>query len=161
MIVTRRLPREIRVRLADAGSHYRALALALERISSTEYEQALATREAEALTSHAYPIERPFEILDNYVGELARLGLDAAGKDSTGTAPTILKRLHAEGVISEARRKKLRDVHDRRNELQHEYPDARAALVYEDAQTLVAELPGFFRDYAKWMRELGFGEHQD
>ena len=40
---------------------------------------------------------------------------------------------------------------------QHEYPDARAALVYDAAKVQVAELPGFFRDYAAWMRKLGFG----
>jgi len=152
------LPREIRVRLADARSHYRALVLALEQISAADYEQALRTREAAALTQHAYPLERPFEILDNYVVELVRAGLDLAGKESTGTASAILKRLHGEGVISGARRTKLRDVHDRRNELQHEYPDARAALVYDAATVLVAELPGFFRDYARWIRELGFSE---
>ena len=140
----------MRTRLADTRSHYRALVLALERISAADYEQALATRDADALTQHAYPLERPFEILDNYIVELARLGLDAAGADSTGTAPAILKRLHAEGVISESRRKKLTDVHHRRNELQHE--DAGAALVYEAARLLADELPGFFRDYAKWMR---------
>jgi uncharacterized protein YutE (UPF0331/DUF86 family) len=153
---SRGLPRQMRTRLADTRSHYRALVLALERISAADYEQALATRDADALTQHAYPLERPFEILDNYIVELARLGLDAAGADSAGTEPEILKRLHAKGVISESRRKKLRDVHDRRNELQHEYPDARATLVYEAARVLVDELPGFFRDYAKWMRELGF-----
>jgi uncharacterized protein YutE (UPF0331/DUF86 family) len=154
------LPRDIRVRLADARSHYRALVFALEQISAADYERALRTREAEALTQHAYPLERPFEILDNYVAELARAGLDLAGKDSTGAASAILERLQGEGVISDARRTKLRDVHDRRNELQHEYPDARAALVYEAATTLVAELPGFFRDYGAWMRALGFGEQR-
>ena len=158
--MARKLPRDIRLRLADAGSHYRALGLALDEISAADYEQALRTRDAAALTRHAYPIERSFEILDNYVIELARLGLDAAGKDSTGSAPAVLQRLRAESVISEARRGKLSDVNDRRNELQHEYPDARAALVYEAAQVLAAELPGFFRDYAAWLRKLGFGERQ-
>jgi len=152
------LPREIRVRLADARSHYRALVLALEQISAADYEHALRTRDAEALTRHAYPLERPFEILDNYVVELVRAGLDLAGMDSTGSAPVIVNRLRAAGIISDARRRKLRDAHDRRNELQHEYPDARAALVYEAATVLIAELPGFFRDYSAWMRDLGFGE---
>jgi uncharacterized protein YutE (UPF0331/DUF86 family) len=154
----RNLPHQMRTRLADTRSHYRALVLALDRISAADYEQALTTRDADALTQHAYPLERPFEILDNYIVELARLGLDAAGLDSTGSAPGILTRLHSEGVISESRRKKLRDVHDRRNELQHEYPDARATLVYDAVRVLADELPGFFRDYAKWMRALGFGE---
>jgi hypothetical protein len=30
--------------------------------------------------------------------------------------------------------------------------------VYDQARVLAEELPGFFRDYAKWMRALGFGE---
>jgi hypothetical protein len=30
--------------------------------------------------------------------------------------------------------------------------------VYEAARVLADELPGYFRDYAKWMRALGFGE---
>ena len=93
--MARTLPREIRVRLADARSHYRALVLALDQISAAEYEDALKTREAEALTGYAYPLERPFEILDNYVVELARAGLEVAGKDSTGTASAVLTRLHA------------------------------------------------------------------
>ncbi len=100
--MARKLPSEIRVRLADARSHYRALVFALGRSSVDDYAQALKTREAEALTQHAYPLERPFEILDNYVVELARAGLELAGKDSTGTASAVLTRLHAEGVISEA-----------------------------------------------------------
>jgi hypothetical protein len=154
------LPRKIRVRLADARSHYRALVLALEQISAADYEQALRTREAEALTKHAYPLERPFEILDNYVVELVRAGLDVAAMDSTGSASVILTRLRAAGVISDARRTKLRAVHDRRNELQREDPHARAALVYNAATVLVAELPGFFRDYGAWMRDLGFGEQR-
>lgn len=156
--MARSLPRDIRVRLADAHSHYRALVLALDQIARADYESALRTREAGALTRNAYPLERPFEILDNYVIELARLGLDLAGRDSTGSALSILRRLSAEDVISETRREKLADVHDRRNELQHEYPDARAAEIYDAARVLVAELPGFFRDYAAWMRGLGFGE---
>jgi uncharacterized protein YutE (UPF0331/DUF86 family) len=158
--VARALPRNIRLRLADAGSHYRALSLALDEISAADYERALRTREAAALTRYAYPIERPFEILDNYLIELARLGLDVAGKDSTGSAGAVLKRLRAEDVISESRRRTLSDVNDRRNELQHEYPDARATLVYQAARALVDELPGFFRDYASWLRRLGFGEQQ-
>ena len=156
----RPLPRKIRVRLADTRSHYQALALALERISGEDYGQALATRDAERLAVHAYPIERPLEILTNYVIELARMGLELAGKDSTGTAPVILERLRAEGVIGEQRRATLKSIHDQRNELQHEYPDARAALVYDAAVGLVDELPGFFRDYAAWMRHLGFAKQQ-
>ena len=156
----RPLPREIRVRVADARSHYQALALALERISGEDYGQALRTRDAERLAAHAYPIERPFEILTNYVIELAHMGLELAGKDSTGTASVILERLRAEGVTSEQRRVTLKHIHDQRNELQHEYPDARAALIYDAAASLVGELPGFFQEYAAWMRKLGFGKQQ-
>jgi uncharacterized protein YutE (UPF0331/DUF86 family) len=152
------LPRAVRTRLADLEGHYRALALALDQISPTDYEEALTLREAERLVNHAYPIERPFEILTNYVVELARHGLDLAGKDSTGNATAVLDRLRAQGVISETGRAKLADVQQRRNELQHEYPDARAAQTYAAASALVAELPTFLRDYAAWLRSLGFGE---
>lgn len=154
------LPRQVRVRLVDARSHFHALALALERTSREEYGRALATRDAEGLATHAYPVERPFEILTNYMIELARMGLDLAGKDSTGAAPAILDRLRAERVITERRRRTLKHVHEQRNELQHEYPDARAGLVYDAAVALVSELPGFFRDYGAWMRALGFARQR-
>ena len=153
----RSLPREIRLRLTDTRSHYRALAFALEQVSVEDYELALRDRTAEALTKYVYPIERPFEILSNYVIELTRMGLELANRDSTGAGPAMLERLRVEGVISEQRRAKLKYIHDQRNELQHEYPDARGALVYDAAKVQVAELPGFFRDYAAWMRRLGFG----
>jgi uncharacterized protein YutE (UPF0331/DUF86 family) len=154
------LPRAVRVRLADLESHYRALALALEQTSPTAYQEALTVREAERLVQHVYPIERPFEILSNYLVELARHGLDLAGKDSTGTASAVLDQLRAQGVISETRRAKLADVQHRRNELQHEYPDVRAAQTYDAASMVVAELPGFLRDYSAWLRSLGFGEER-
>ena len=131
--------------------------LALERISLDDYGQALRRRDAEGLTTAAYPVERPFEIIDNYAIELSRLGLELAGLDSGGSGPAILARLRIAGVISAARCERLTRIHAQRNELQHEYPDARAALVYEAAQLQVAEMPGFFRDYAAWMRKLGFG----
>lgn len=103
-----------------------------------------------------YPLERAFEIVDNYVVELAALGLAECGIESLD-APRNLARLRKEGAIGGMRCRNLARIHRVRNELAHEYPDVRAQAVYEAAQLLAGELPGFFRDYAAWMRRLGFG----
>lgn len=151
-----RLPREIKVRLADMPRHYEALALQLERTPRKEFEQAARAADAEGLARSVYPIERAFEILTNYVAELAELGLREAGI-VPADRPTNLRLLCREGVFSSERGRRLRGILGARNDLQHEYPDVRAAGIYEEAASLVQELPGFLRDYVAWMRKLGFG----
>ncbi|MGH3093903.1 MAG: HepT-like ribonuclease domain-containing protein, partial [Gaiellaceae bacterium] len=85
------------------------------------------------------------------------LGLDEAGF-APGDRPANLRLLVREKVISAARARKWRGILEARNELQHAYPDVRAAGVYEAASALVDDLPAYLRDYVAWMRRLGFGQ---
>jgi uncharacterized protein YutE (UPF0331/DUF86 family) len=153
----RPLPREIKVRLADLRRHYEALALALEQTSLDAFRSAARGTDPAALTRAVYPVERGFEVLCNYAAELAELGLNEAGLEP-GDRPANIRLLERERVISAARSRRLRAALEARNALQHEYPDVRAAGTYEAAGDLVAELPGFLRDYVAWLRRLGFGE---
>lgn len=136
--------------------HYEALALALERTSLEEFTQAARTDDPEALVRVVYPIERGFEILCNYAAELAERGLREAGLAPRDRAAS-LRLLEREGVISAGTRRKLRGALEARNDLQHAYPDVRAAGIHGAAGDLVTELPNFLRAYVAWLRRLGFG----
>lgn len=153
----RALPRAILARVRDLPRHYRALRHNLETISLEEYARAAAGPSELQLNRLVYPIERPFEILDNYVVELARLVLEAAGL-GTGDASFNLRRLAEEGVISDARRRRLAEIHRVRNQAQHDYPDARARVVYEAAGQLVDEVLGFLEDTFRWLLGHGYRE---
>lgn len=110
----------------------------------------------------AYAVERPFELLDNYVIELAAAGLVEALVYQPGSVPSsgiaVLRALRDAGVISAERCTRLERIHRVRSELQHAYPDVRAHAVHEAAHLLVVELPGLVRDYQGWLRTLGFGK---
>lgn len=127
------------------------------------FAAAAASDDPEELV-RAYAVERPFELLDNYVIELAGAGLVEAGVYEPGSAPSsgiaILRDLRDAGVISAERCTRLERIHRVRSELQHAYPGIRAHSVHEAAHLLVAELPGFVRDYQGWLRTLGFGKSE-
>lgn len=152
-----RLPRPIALRVADIHRHYTALALILEQTSKDQFVEAARLSDARELLQHVYPLERAFEILCNYVAELNELGLTEAGI-TPGDRSANLRLLDREGIISGQRAKRLRSVIEARNDLQHEYPDVRAAGIYEAAGDLFADLPGYLRAYVTWMRRLGFGQ---
>jgi uncharacterized protein YutE (UPF0331/DUF86 family) len=147
------------VRLADVGRHYEALGHTLERTSKDVFTQASRLAEPEQLVEHVYPLERAFEVLSNHVAELNERGLEAAGV-TPGDRPTNLRLMAREKVIAAERSRRWRAILASRNELQHEYPDVRAAVVYDAAAELAADLPGYVRDYVRWMRRLGFGSSQ-
>ena len=153
----RQLPRPIRARLQDIGRHYRALRANLDSISLEDYSRASVSSDERQLSRLVYPIERPFEIVDNYVVELAELALEELAL-GTGDARWNLRRLEEEGAISGERRRRLTEVHRIRNDAQHGYADVPARLLYEAAQQLVAEVPGLLRDYARWLRKHGYGK---
>jgi uncharacterized protein YutE (UPF0331/DUF86 family) len=153
------LPRAIKVRLADIRVHYEALALLLQQTQKEHFIEAAYRSDPAQLAAHVYALERAFEILANYVAELNELGLEAAGL-TPGDRPTNLRLLVREKVISSARAEKWRGTLGARNELQHEYPDVRAAGIYDAAKALVDDLSAYLRDYVAWMRRLGFGEPQ-
>lgn len=150
------LPRKIAVRLADVRRHYEALVHLLEQTSEEQFIRASRLDDSEALARHVYPLERAFEILCNYVAELNELGLEEAGL-TAGDRPTNLRQLEREKVLGAARTRRWRAILEARNELQHEYPDIRAAGVYQAAVELADDLPRYMRDYVGWMRRLGFG----
>jgi uncharacterized protein YutE (UPF0331/DUF86 family) len=163
----RRLPRPIATRLADLRRHHRALLYAMggfgEDFDLDAFAAASASADPEEL-ARVYAVERPFELVDNYVVELAVAGLEAAGTLEPGEDPgggiAALRRLRDAGVVSQQRCDRLERVHRVRTEIQHEYPDVRSRSVHEAAYLLASELPGFLRDYARWLRELGFGKSQ-
>jgi uncharacterized protein YutE (UPF0331/DUF86 family) len=150
------LPRKIAVRLADLRRHYEALAHLLEQTSAEQFVRASRLDDSEALGRYVYPLERAFEILCNYVAELNELGLEAAGL-TAGDRSTNLRLLEREKVLGAERSRRWRAILEARNELQHEYPDIRAAGVYQAAVELADDLPRYMRDYVGWMRRLGFG----
>jgi uncharacterized protein YutE (UPF0331/DUF86 family) len=110
--------------------------------------------------ARVYAVERPLELLENYVVELAAAGIELAGLRGPGEPASgirDLRHLQAEGVVSRRRCDRLVRLHEIRNMLVHEYPDLRARTVHEAAGLLVVELPGFLRDYGAWLRSLGYG----
>lgn len=153
----RPLPRPITLRLADIRRHYEALALLLEETPEEDFTRAARLGDPVELVRHVYPLERAFEILCNYTAELNALGLEEAGikpEDRRANLRLLLR----EGVIDGRGARVLRGTLNARNELQHEYPDVRAAGIYQAATDLAAELPRYLRRYVAWMRRLGFGQ---
>jgi uncharacterized protein YutE (UPF0331/DUF86 family) len=136
--------------------HFEALAHVLERTTQEQFVQASRVADPEQLTGHVYPVERAFEILCNYVAELNELGLEEAGF-TPGDRPTNLRLLEREKVLGSDRSRRWRGILGARNELQHEYPDIRAAGIYEAAVELAGDVPAYIREYVAWMRRLGFG----
>lgn len=129
---------------------------------SREELAAAAVSEDPDELARVYAVERPFELLDNYIVELAGASLVAAGVIAPGEEPSsgieTLRRLRDEGVISQQRCGRLERIHRARSELQHRYPDVQSHALHEAVELLAAELPGFLADYARWLRELGFGD---
>jgi uncharacterized protein YutE (UPF0331/DUF86 family) len=156
----RLLPRPIKLRLADIRRHYEALAFVLEETANEDFTRAARLGDPVELAHHVYPLERAFEILCNYTAELNALGLEEAGIDPEDR-PTNLRLLLREGVIDGRLARVLRGTLTARNELEHEYPDVRAAGIYQAATDLAAELPGYLRCYVAWMRRLGFGRSDE
>lgn len=160
-------PKAVLVRLADLQRHFGALRHAMSGFGDDfdlePYELAAASDDPVEL-ARVYAVERPFELLDNYVIELGSAGLVAAGVYQPGSEPTsgiaILRALRDQGVISAERCTRLERIHRARTDVQHEYPDVRAHNLHEAAHLLVAELPGFVGDYQTWLRKLGFGKSQ-
>jgi uncharacterized protein YutE (UPF0331/DUF86 family) len=143
----------------DACLCYEALAHVLERTGEEQFLRAAGPADPEELSRHVYPLERAFEILCDYVAAQNELGLQEAGLTG-GDRPTNLRLLEREQVIGRERARRWRGILDARNELQHEYPDIRAARIDRAAVDLAGDLPAYVRTYVSWMRRLGFGGQQ-
>jgi uncharacterized protein YutE (UPF0331/DUF86 family) len=156
----RPLPMPIKTRLAETRKHTLALKALVEGTTRETFVAAVAQGSPDALVTTVYPLERAFEILVNLVVELAELGLQLAEIVPPGSGAKVLDQLAAEGVISKSRRERLAAIYRARNEMQHAYPDVGAQATYDAADALLDELGGFFGDYARWLRGLGYGsEH--
>jgi uncharacterized protein YutE (UPF0331/DUF86 family) len=134
-----------------------ALKALLERTTREDFVAAAREGSVDALVTKVYPLERAFEILVNFVVELAELGLQLADVVPDGSSAKVLEQLERQGVISKSRRVRLVAIYRARSELQHAYPDVVAPSTYDAAQSLLGELGGFFGDYGRLLRELGYG----
>jgi uncharacterized protein YutE (UPF0331/DUF86 family) len=152
-------PRAIRTRLADVPRHYKALGYALEQFESEEEYVAAATSKDPKELARAYAVERPFELLENYVIELAHGGLVETGaiaaEDST-SGREDLRSLADRNVITKTLRDRLVELHDLRNQLVHEYPDVKAHRLYNAAVALLPVVREFLARYLTWLADLGF-----
>jgi uncharacterized protein YutE (UPF0331/DUF86 family) len=152
-------PRAIRTRLADVPRHYKALGYALEQFENEAAYVAAATSTDPRELARAYAVERPFELLENYVIELAHRGLVESGAiaaaDST-TGREDLRSLAASGVITKTLRDRLVELHELRNQLVHEYPDVKAHRLYAAAAALLPLVREFMARYLTWLADLGF-----
>jgi uncharacterized protein YutE (UPF0331/DUF86 family) len=152
-------PRPIRTRLADVPRHYKALGYALEQFESEDAYVAAATSTDPKELARVYAVERPFELLENYVIELAHRGLVEAGAiaaaDST-TGREDLRSLAASGVLTTTLGDRLMELHDLRNQLVHDYPDVKAHRLYAAATALLPLVREFMARYLTWLADLGF-----
>ena len=145
-----RLPLDVRARLRDTPRHLRALQSLLASTNDERYASAAKSSDPDVLTRDVYPLERAFEIVSNYVVELAKAGLVEGLGQEPQDAVQSLRLLAEEGAITRARSEQLVDVHRTRNNMTHQYPDVRARMIFEAAGILEAEVGRFLRDYTQW-----------
>lgn len=145
-----RLPVDVRARLRDIPRHLRALQSVLATTDEGRYSDTARSSDPDVLTRDVYPLERAFEIIGNYVVELARSGVEVIGLEPQN-AVLNLRRLADEGATSRSRAQQLIDVHRTRNNLTHQYPDVRARMVFEAAGILEREVGPFLRDFTPWL----------
>ena len=158
--VAKRARSRIDARLAEVPIHLNALRNAMAEIGegfeTEELEAAYASSDPHRL-NHALALERGFEVLQNYIVELVVNGLILAGRRHEGErldAPRDLRRAAEAGAISPGRRDVLIRTQRIRNLFQHEYTTATHEQVHEAVTAIVAELPGFVDDYARWLDQL-------
>jgi uncharacterized protein YutE (UPF0331/DUF86 family) len=155
-----RIPVPIAQRISGLVTDYRTLQLILAEVSEVDYREALASRDPERLKNVVYPLERAFEIANNYVVELVALGLEELGQTSIDGA-TDLQAYRAQGVLSQRMTDQLAQIHRARNDLTHDYPDVRAATIYEACRAQIKVIPAFLRGYAKWLTSRGYAARSD
>jgi uncharacterized protein YutE (UPF0331/DUF86 family) len=153
-----RLPVDVRARLRDIPRHMRALQSLLATTDEGRYSEAARSSDPDVLTRDVYPLERAFEIISNYVVELARSAIEFIGLEPQD-AVLNLRRLAHEGASSRSRTEQLIDVHRMRNNLTHQYPDVRARMIFEAAEILERETGPFLRDFTPWfIKQLDAGD---
>jgi predicted nucleotidyltransferase/uncharacterized protein YutE (UPF0331/DUF86 family) len=154
-----RIPVPIAQRISGLVTDYRTLQLVLAEVSQVGYRDALESRDPQRLKDVVYPLERAFEIANNYVGELVALGLEELGQTPID-GPADLQAFRDRGVIPQRMSDQLAQIHRARNDLTHDYPDVRAATIYKACRAQVKVIPAFLRAYAKWLKSLGYAASQ-
>jgi uncharacterized protein YutE (UPF0331/DUF86 family) len=145
-----RLPLDVRARLRDTPRHLRALQSLLAATNDEQYASVAKSSDPDALARDVYPLERAFEIISNYVVELAEAGVVEGLGQAPRDAVQNLRLLADEGAITRTRLERLIDVHRTRNNMTQQYPDVRARMIFEAAEILEAETGPFLRDYTHW-----------
>jgi uncharacterized protein YutE (UPF0331/DUF86 family) len=149
------IPLPIAQRIRGLVTGYRTLQLIVAEVSEVDYRDALDSRDPQRLKNIVYPLERAFEIASNYVVELVALGLEELGRTPID-GPTDLRAFRDEGVLPRRMSGQLAQIHRARNELAHDYPDVRAATIYEACRAQIKVIPAFLRVYANWLKSLGY-----
>jgi len=158
--VAKRARQRIDARLAEIPRHLAALRETMAGIGeefSLEEVEAVYDSDEPRVLNQALAIERGFEILQNYIVELAVNGLILAGlrsEQEIPNAPRDLQRLADANVIAGERCKRLIQTQRLRNLMQHEYASSTAEHTHEGVSLLVAELPGFLDDYGRWLESF-------
>jgi uncharacterized protein YutE (UPF0331/DUF86 family) len=123
----------------------------LERLTAAARGDAKARNRVAAL-------ERDFELLVNWLDDLATRGLAEAmrGGAVERTAGTGFERLKAAGVISARSAERLGTLRGLRDDLQHAYaPHTKSALLHHGVPALLAELDRFIDRYERWAKRIG------
>jgi uncharacterized protein YutE (UPF0331/DUF86 family) len=102
-------------------------------------------------------IERQYEVLLNWLGELATRALAEGQRlgvvdKSPGHS---WERLAALGVISHISAKRLQEAKEMRNALGHAYPPANWRALHEGVLVLVDELDRYLDRFARWVSQEG------
>jgi uncharacterized protein YutE (UPF0331/DUF86 family) len=100
-------------------------------------------------------IERQYEVLLNWVHELAARGLAEGQRlGVVDNAPGhTWERLAALGVISHMSAERLQEAKEMRDALGHAYPPANWKSLHEGVLVLVEELDRYITRFARWARE--------
>jgi uncharacterized protein YutE (UPF0331/DUF86 family) len=102
-------------------------------------------------------VERQYEVLLNWLHELAARGLAEAQRlgmaDKSPGSPW--RRLAELGVISHESAERLQEAMEMRDALAHAYPPANWKTLHEGVLVLVDELDLYVVSYARWISEEG------
>lgn len=100
-------------------------------------------------------VERDFEVLLNWVHELASRGLAEAQRvGRAAKAPGHpWDRLAELGAISRALAQRLQEAKELRDALGHAYPPATWELVHEAVESLLSDLDAYLDGFGRWARE--------
>jgi hypothetical protein len=145
---------KIRTRLERLPSERRALEAAMVAITPDFDLQVLTdtyNSHREEDINRVRVVERNFEVIHNFLTEIAKLGLELAGErrlDNMANAPRDFDALERLGVITRQQRQALIRLHDVRSGLQHWYPE----MLGPEIHAAVIELLGVLTPISSRLR---------